>query len=488
MLEVRNDQGQHEPREIRCSRDRLVIRALAQVLQPLLCETLSPHCTHLRDHGGLHEAVRATNQHLAAQPKAQVIKSDVQSYYAHIDHLILAEQLRVLFPHEPQLHRLLSDFLRRTTLRGGQFTDITLGIPLGSSLSPLLGAVYLSPLDALAETTGGFYRRYMDDWVWIIPKRHALRRALKAQYAVLQALGVRMHPDKTFIGAVEKGIDFLGFHCCPTGVRASDAALSRRDQNIARLYEQGADHKRIARYLAAWLGWVAAVGAGVAHGFECSVLQSSGASNVGSGGGRVDCRCGARTIEYTQHIRTFFTSSGGTNRCETEIDGKAPTAVGTGSTPNGAAATDVCALAAPTSAAEIALSADSLYLFRNESEGNEFFGCTTDGDGFYDTIKIDLLACTDGYAPLDFPSPRCIPSVRVRQAVGQDDPVNTADLSTTTVNFTATFNEPVTPPPIDSVMLEGTAGSGATATVTPTSTVTDGRATTYQIAVSGLTR
>jgi len=256
MVEVRNADGQTERREIFCAQDRLMIRAIAQVLQPLLSAHLSANCVHLAGHGGLKQAVRDTQDYIAAHPDSFIIKSDVKSYYASIDHLILAEQLRVLLPNERQLHRVLWNFMRRACEFGGDYTDIEKGLPLGASLSPLLGAVYLSPLDELgASVKNGFYRRYMDDWALVLPKRHALRETLKQQYAVLHALRVQAHPDKTFIGKVAKGFAFLGFHCCPTGVRVSVAALSRRDKKLARLYEQGADKKRIARYLARWLGW-----------------------------------------------------------------------------------------------------------------------------------------------------------------------------------------------------------------------------------------
>ena len=44
VVEVPNEQGQSERREVRCAEDRLVIRALSQVLQPVLQPRLSKHC------------------------------------------------------------------------------------------------------------------------------------------------------------------------------------------------------------------------------------------------------------------------------------------------------------------------------------------------------------------------------------------------------------------------------------------------------------
>jgi len=256
IVEIRNEQGKLERREVRCAEDRLVIRAISQVLQPVLQTYLSPECAHLKGNGSLKQAVRDTQDFIAEHPESFVIKSDVKGYYAYIDHCILAEQLRTLLPNEVHLHRLIWQFMRRTTEFGGNYQDIERGIPLGASLSPLFAAVYLTPLDILSQTVkAGFYRRYMDDWVMVFAKRQDLRKAVKMQYTVLQALGVEIAQDKTFIGKVKKGFDFLGFHCSPIGMRLSQTALSRRDAKIARLYEQGASKRRIGLYLARWLGW-----------------------------------------------------------------------------------------------------------------------------------------------------------------------------------------------------------------------------------------
>ena len=58
---------------------------------------------------------------------------------------------------------------------------------------------------------GCFYVRYMDDWVVLAPTRWALRRAINATYQVMAELKVEKHPEKTFVGRVAKGFDFLGY-------------------------------------------------------------------------------------------------------------------------------------------------------------------------------------------------------------------------------------------------------------------------------------
>ncbi|HEW97949.1 MAG: hypothetical protein DRR16_16605 [Candidatus Parabeggiatoa sp. nov. 3] len=258
LVEVENEQGQLERREVRCAEERLVIRALTQVLQSVL--PISKACTAVKGHGSLKQAVRETQAYFAEHPAHFVMKSDVKGYYAHIDHLIINEQLRYCLPHEPELVRLIWLFMRRTTEFGGNYTDVERGLPLGASISPLLGGLYLTPMDALFEHNKAiFYRRYMDDWIIIQEKRHGLRKSVKIVYDILDALGMQTHPDKTFIGKASKGVSFLGFSICPTGLTVSDAALSRRDNKIAQLYERGASKRRIGLYLARWLGWACIV-------------------------------------------------------------------------------------------------------------------------------------------------------------------------------------------------------------------------------------
>ncbi|HDN26868.1 MAG TPA: hypothetical protein ENG03_07190 [Thioploca sp.] len=53
--------------------------------------------------------------------------------------------------------------------------QIDLGISLGTPLSPLMGGVYLKPLDDAMTETGWFYARFMDDWVVLAPSRGPLR-------------------------------------------------------------------------------------------------------------------------------------------------------------------------------------------------------------------------------------------------------------------------------------------------------------------------
>ncbi len=69
------------------------------------------------------------------------------------------------------------------------------------------GAFFLKQLDERMQRSGLFYVRFMDDILVLAPTRRRLRKAVKAVNKVLGSLGMEKHPDKTFIGRIEKGFD-----------------------------------------------------------------------------------------------------------------------------------------------------------------------------------------------------------------------------------------------------------------------------------------
>ncbi len=57
----------------------------------------------------------------------------------------------------------------------------------GCPLSPLMGALYLKPVDDAMAESGLFYARFMDDWVVLAPTRWKLRAAIRRVNEALAA-------------------------------------------------------------------------------------------------------------------------------------------------------------------------------------------------------------------------------------------------------------------------------------------------------------
>ena len=233
----------------RCSEDRAVLKALTARLAHILPS--SSACTHLRGNGGLKGTLRRVQRALGQHH--YVFRTDVKSYYASIDHYKLMDQLAEHVADRDTLN-LLWQYMHRTVEFGGTFREIKRGIPAGCSLSPLIGAFHLHALDVEMTTkhTGCFYIRYMDDILILAPSRWRLRRAIAGVKGHLSTLGLELHPDKTSMGPIARGFDFLGYQHDPTGLRLSHITLQRHQEKLTRLYEQY--HRQLRAYRSGWIG------------------------------------------------------------------------------------------------------------------------------------------------------------------------------------------------------------------------------------------
>ena len=231
--------------------DAVVLKAMSYLLQ----EKMNiKDCHHLKGHGGIHGSLKALRTSKPHYQKA--FKSDIDSYYASINHDILLNQLKT-FSDCKILHDLFKQYLKRVEIRNGNYHTFEMGIPMGCSLSPLMGAIYLAPLDEQLKRFG-FYRRYMDDWIVLVNTRAQLRKVIKITHQILKTFKLRMHPKKTFIGCVEKGFAFLGIQWNRKPKIASESH-GKHQIKLALRYAQNASEKSIGNYLKRWNSWCESV-------------------------------------------------------------------------------------------------------------------------------------------------------------------------------------------------------------------------------------
>ena len=233
------------------SRRRLAqrTRSIAEDLAPVIPRA----CTHVRGHGGVKGALRQLHRRL---PRARfVARFDIAAYYDSMRHDVLRAQCAATHLSADQ-QRIIADYLALPDTRGtGR------GMVASGGLSPLLGALYLTPLDRRMETLCKrkrlvHYVRYMDDLVLLARTRWQLRRAIAALHEEIAGLGLRLHRVKRFIGRTTKGFDFLGYRIrAGVSLRPSAEGLRRLWERARRLYEREGDIHRLRQYVLRWWRW-----------------------------------------------------------------------------------------------------------------------------------------------------------------------------------------------------------------------------------------
>jgi RNA-directed DNA polymerase len=233
------------------ARDAVVLKALAQYLTPLIQKIVGAKCYHLKDHGGIRVGVQALVQRISAYRHA--VQSDVADFYHSMNHAIVLEQCKKIIK-DRRILSLIQQYLNRCEVRDGNHTLVEQGIPKGCPLSPLMGALMLKSLDDCIPE-GALYVRYMDDWVIAVKTKTQLRRMVKKMHQVMHRLKFKLAADKTFIGKISRGFDFLGYRIGAQGIIGiAKRSIQKHNERKAKLYEQGASDQRIQAYVRRWKG------------------------------------------------------------------------------------------------------------------------------------------------------------------------------------------------------------------------------------------
>ena len=234
-----NNYHSQKPIDIWSARDLVVLKALTIILSKLLPVHVT--CTHINGYVGLKAAVKSVSEYLSDNRLA--LRTDVKSYCASIDQIKLLVRLSV-YIRDRRLINLVGQYLIRSTEYGSTFKDFEQDISRGCPLSLLMAALYLHELDEAIAKQPVFYIRYMDYIVVLATNRHKLRRAIAIVNRVLSSLSLVIHPDKTTIGPIERGFDYLSYHFSRAGLSLAQITINNFKSKLSRHYEQNGKRRQ----------------------------------------------------------------------------------------------------------------------------------------------------------------------------------------------------------------------------------------------------
>lgn len=222
------------------SLDMMALKLISNALSSTI--SIPKTCYHTKGNGGLKKAATCTSTKLPNY--TYVFRSDVKSFYESIDFGVLMGIVE-RYIKDPVLLTLLRRALMRAENSGGNFTFYdTHGLPMGSPLSPLLGAIMLMPLDhAMGKIKDVFYARYMDDWIILTKSKTQLRKVIKKTHKIMKDLKLSLHPTKTYIGKILSGFNFLGYYMDGRKLLPSTETIRRMTERASALYEQEVQSK-----------------------------------------------------------------------------------------------------------------------------------------------------------------------------------------------------------------------------------------------------
>jgi RNA-directed DNA polymerase len=210
--------GGKRPLGIPAIADRAQQERVRNALEPEWEARLDPKQYGFRPGRGCHDAIVMIHRALAGRnaKRAWVLDADLKSAFDKIDHNFLLDRIGT-FPAREQIRR----WLKAGVVDQGRYSPTDEGTPQGGGISPLLLNIALQGMEAAA---GVQYRpdgtvragcptvvTYADDFVALCHSREQAETVQARIGAWLTERGLTLNREKTRIGTVEDGFDFLSF-------------------------------------------------------------------------------------------------------------------------------------------------------------------------------------------------------------------------------------------------------------------------------------
>lgn len=251
-------------------RDPIVHHAMVNILEPIFEPRFIFDSYACRKGKGTHRAVRRAQMYMRRYP--YFLKTDIVKFFPSIDHDLLFASIarRIRDHHVLSLIRKVIDSGSEVPIMQSEDShwfpqdDLfailrTRGLPIGNLTSQFFANVYLDSIDHWAKEVARIpgYIRYADDMILFGSNKSELWNWAEQLGERLQALRLRLHPNKTQVGTSANGVLFMGNRVFPHQRRLAQASLKRIRRKI-RLWKWQAAHgeldvDQVQRSLDAWI-------------------------------------------------------------------------------------------------------------------------------------------------------------------------------------------------------------------------------------------
>jgi RNA-directed DNA polymerase len=238
-------------------RDRVVQRAIVNVIEPILDHQFHERSFGFRHGRGAHDALRIVEQKLQAGC-VYVVDADLKGYFDTIPKERLLALVQEHISDSRMLH-LIRLFLDQNILEELREWTPVAGVPQGAVLSPVMSNLYLNPLDHQMADSGFEMVRYADDFVVLCRSQSEAEAALQMITAWVESAGLTLHPTKTKIvdSRVESfaflGYSFRGDQIYPR--RESLAKMKTRIKELTPRKRPGSIERIAAELTSVLRGW-----------------------------------------------------------------------------------------------------------------------------------------------------------------------------------------------------------------------------------------
>jgi group II intron reverse transcriptase/maturase len=243
--------------------DRMVQKALVQILQPIFERTFSDSSYGFRQKRSARQAIEKAKGYYEAGYK-YVVDLDLEKYFDTVNHELLLNMVMETVK-DIRVVRLIRKFLKSGVMIDGLVSQTEQGTPQGGNLSPLLSNIYLTKFDRMLEERGHKFVRYADDCNIYVKSLRAAERVMEGCVKFLEGkLKLKVNRKKSTTGSPTR-LKFLGFSFYKikgkVGIRVHEKSLARLKDRLKAITSRKRGGKmewileELTRLINGWLGY-----------------------------------------------------------------------------------------------------------------------------------------------------------------------------------------------------------------------------------------
>lgn len=204
--------GSKRPLGILTIRDKIVKRAVFQVIEPLF-ERVFEDCSYAFRKGRSVDSAITQTSHLVSKGNHWIVHVDIERFFENIDvnllYTFITERIK-----DRKIRMLIKTWLfskQATFARSGLWgIRRKKGILQGDALSPLYANIYLDRFDKKAIKMGLQVVRFADNILVVTQSEKKARKSLKSIRWILRNLKLKLNKSKTLVTHLENQFTFLG--------------------------------------------------------------------------------------------------------------------------------------------------------------------------------------------------------------------------------------------------------------------------------------
>jgi len=194
-------------------RDRIVHHAIVGIIEPIFeKQFIYDSCANRIGKGNLFALERFDKFKMKVSKNrtidAYCLKADIRHYFDEVNHEVLIKIIKRKINCEKVI------WLIKQIIGNISSSDFGRGMPLGNLTSQFFANVYLNELDNFVKhkLRAEYYVRYVDDFI-ILHKYEQQLETWKNEINnfLMDRLKIQLHPDKSKVIKLSKGVDFVGF-------------------------------------------------------------------------------------------------------------------------------------------------------------------------------------------------------------------------------------------------------------------------------------